>query len=462
MVLTSRPVEARDEGAVAVLVALLSLVLLTLSAIVVDLGYKSQVRREAQGAVDTAALAAADFVYGSGTTPDFATAVAKVKDYALLNFKVPVSAWAGCTDNSLRAGWYTPDSGIANTCISFDSQASPTVVHVTLPARDVPSFFAGLPGSTTSHIAAGAEAKISRVVGPAPCGLCLLNPHAPDTLNLHGNGPLDVTGNGIVVDSDSPGAAQAQGNGGATSDTDICIHGKIKQGAGQFKANKGKVVQDCQNVVTDPLAAIQPPTWSGLGPSVSAGILGPGTPSCTNSPAAGVCVYKNINATGPASITLAPGTYVITGGLTSSSNASVLGPFGVTLYFAPGAGVSFAGNGSLVVHAPRPKVATDCPAGWGYCEKYRGLAIFFDRSNTGVFQFKANGTLDTTGALYAKSALLDLQANGGVVTLRSLVVADRFNAGGNGGLTIAYSQDDNPPTTPTPAGLCDVGAGSCA
>src|SRR5690242_19247234 len=74
---------ARDEqGAVAVLVGILTIVMFTITALVVDLGLARVVRREAQVASDASSLAAAtalyahpDYTHGK-PPPDFTSAIA--------------------------------------------------------------------------------------------------------------------------------------------------------------------------------------------------------------------------------------------------------------------------------------------------------------------------------------------------------------------------------------------------
>ena len=70
-----------ETGAVAVLVAVLSLVLFGLAALVVDLGMARDTRRMAQNTADSAALAAGNVIYLTGPANPSA-AIAAAKEYA--------------------------------------------------------------------------------------------------------------------------------------------------------------------------------------------------------------------------------------------------------------------------------------------------------------------------------------------------------------------------------------------
>ena len=124
------------------------LVMLVMAAIAIDLANARQSRRQAQGSADAAALA------GAQDLPDPSKVVATVKDYVLTNYGIPLASWNGCSDPSHLV--QTVDSANSNTCISAD--AAYQRVRVTLPQKEVETFFAGVIGLDNIDVSASAEA----------------------------------------------------------------------------------------------------------------------------------------------------------------------------------------------------------------------------------------------------------------------------------------------------------------
>ena len=102
-----------ERGAILVLTALSMVTLLTMAALVVDIGNSRQNRRQGQGSADAAALVAVQAVYSNGTaTPNWtgtspAGAIPQVKKYAYVNYGVDQAStgpWASCTDSASPAG----------------------------------------------------------------------------------------------------------------------------------------------------------------------------------------------------------------------------------------------------------------------------------------------------------------------------------------------------------------------
>lgn len=150
MVLRRRAVSGRRErGAVLVITALISVVLLAFLALAVDVANARQVRRQAQGSADAAALAAAQDL------PDPNAVVAAAKAYAQNNYATPASAWVGCTDDEALAE--LPDLGNSNTCISIDEPSSR--VRVKLPNRNVETYFGQVIGVDGIEVGASAVAR---------------------------------------------------------------------------------------------------------------------------------------------------------------------------------------------------------------------------------------------------------------------------------------------------------------
>ena len=138
-----------ERGAVLLMSAILAVVLLGFAAVAIDMSNARQVRRQAQGGADAAALAAAQDL------PDPNAVVATVKAYSLANYGTPNSAWEGCSDPNHLVE--LPDTVNSNTCISIDEPVAR--VRVKLPARQVDTFFGGVLGYDTLDVSAMAVAQ---------------------------------------------------------------------------------------------------------------------------------------------------------------------------------------------------------------------------------------------------------------------------------------------------------------
>ena len=145
----TRRTESDERGAVLVLTAIMALVLLGFAAIAVDMTNARQVRRQAQGSADAAALA------GAQDLPDPNAVVATVKDYALQNFDTAVSDWVGCSDPDALVE--LPDLGNSNTCISLDEPLAR--VRVRLPVNEAESIFGNVLGYNHLDVSASAVAE---------------------------------------------------------------------------------------------------------------------------------------------------------------------------------------------------------------------------------------------------------------------------------------------------------------
>jgi uncharacterized membrane protein len=120
------------------------------SALAVDLANARMIRTQAQNTVDSAVLAAAQDL------PNETKVLETVKAYALDNFKLPATAWAGCVDEgSLEV---PIDSDETNDCITTDSAHSR--LRVRLPVTKMRTSFGRSIGVETVQIRATAEAEV--------------------------------------------------------------------------------------------------------------------------------------------------------------------------------------------------------------------------------------------------------------------------------------------------------------
>lgn len=141
-----RPRRRRDEeGAIAIVFAICSVLLFGFAAIAVDLGDAYARKRDIQTQADLAALAAgAQLPDHAGTRPQIMQAL---QQYAAGNR----------TLGQDTTTWNFVDADPANGFVEFDGD---DVVRVTAPAADVDFGFAGVLGVTGTRVAAEAAAEV--------------------------------------------------------------------------------------------------------------------------------------------------------------------------------------------------------------------------------------------------------------------------------------------------------------
>jgi Putative Flp pilus-assembly TadE/G-like len=148
----SANLDVSESGVYAVVVVLLATLLLGLSALAVDLANARMIRTQAQNTVDSAVLAAAQDL------PNKAEVLSTVKTYALDNFKLPASAWAGCIDEGALP--FLIDTDTTNRCITTNSATNPTKLRVRLPITKMKTSFGRSIGVENVKIRASAEAEV--------------------------------------------------------------------------------------------------------------------------------------------------------------------------------------------------------------------------------------------------------------------------------------------------------------
>jgi hypothetical protein len=426
VVLTSprlpRPRPGDDRGVVAVVVALVVvLVVMPLMALVVDLGLTRAASGQARYAADAAALAAAV------TRPDAAGAAAAVlaaHRIAAADFGLSEEQWATCVDPHPLPAGAPPSPG---DCVSFDFGTKR--VRVTVPARGVPSVFAGILG--TSPPAASATAVATWGALAQACALC-------------------------VVGNYNGGAQQLEVHGG-----DVAIGGNLTVGAGAaLVTDAGRTVSvggtptvvgamttapTHGSVPTDPFAAQLGLLAAHPYAAASATAQTPATTSCQPG------TYQDVSKC----TSFAPGVYVLTGiplprPLRSTTTLKGSGT-GVVFYVTCN-----TGWGSYPVRpAPcssglseQPRIGFAAGTGsvvLGGHPDFGGLALAFDPSSGGSIntnqRFSGTGTLTVNGSI-----------DGPKITLRDPLTAGAEQLVVNGGRlvvgSVAYSVNPAVPVHP--------------
>lgn len=407
------------------LVATMSLLFFSIAALIVDLGQARLMRREAQAASDSSALAAGNALYLAGTqTPDFTGAVAAAKSYASKNYRVTEADWLTCTDPAALD--YKPST---TSCISFDDDHEPTSVRVVAPLRTTEFTFASMIGFSSVDISASAEASV-RLSDVSDCALCVVG----DGFHDLQNGDATITGGDVAINGD----VNIQNNGLVSNDGVIRVEGVA---TGPLDGYTPDPLVN-QPAIEDPLANAGMPTASGL--TVKTDPCGTGT---THGPG----IYGDFNFPGTSCV-LQPGLYVVVGSWSLAGNSALDGSAGVTLFFTcgttsavtpcaypgqAGGWLNASGNGNVTLTAPSSG-------------PYDGLAIAYDRLNISRLLLSGNGSSTYSGTIYALSATMTYDGNSCSRTNDSLVIVDDLEFNGNNAcLSLTYDGEKNMPVPPS-------------
>jgi Flp pilus assembly protein TadG len=441
----------RDErGAVAIMVSLITcFMLFTICALVVDLGFARDQKQASQVASDSAALAGANALYLTGGTtgctvaPCFAQAVKAVESYTATNFpSVTQAAWSSCADTGKYYVFtgVLPAGTVTSNCISFANDANapnstqPTKVRVRMPTVSVPTFFAGITGTSSVPVATSARAKLTPGQSHA-CGLCLLGSGMNDVGNggvevdgadIHTNGGFSVGPNGLVTINPTTNAITTVG--GCTP-TPGCVPAATSAAT-----------------ITDPYAAVAtiPPSTTGLtykGQNVQpCGASGPG-----------IYTY-DFQLSNNQDCVLKPGLYVIDAAWTDG-NKSILEGVGVTLYFTCGTKGSGSTHGTIApcvapgqvggsinIKNGDASIVAPTAAQQTATGGLSPFAIIYDRKNTADMSLQGNGgkTCSTctpgslyTGTIYAPLATLSFTGNATFYVTNGPIIAGHVASNGN-------------------------------
>lgn len=163
------------------LMSIMLVILLGISALVLDIGNARRVRRAAQGVGDSAALAAAKELGNTILDPAarITNAIAQVRAFVTRNMPTADSGWATCSDPNALAYVLSPSA--TGNCISFDSDTEPTKVRVKVPTVQVQSRFANHVGQSSVSVSAASTAAIASPPQLFEGRLILPIAHGPST-----------------------------------------------------------------------------------------------------------------------------------------------------------------------------------------------------------------------------------------------------------------------------------------
>ena len=329
------------RGATAVIVALCLTVLMGFAGLAVDVGLWYRDKRVAQGAADSAAYSAAiDVVAGDTAAGAIAAAKAITAQYGLVNGAGGVSVVVNIP----------PTSG-PNT-----ATAGAVEVIVTVPET---LFFTRLFISSAS--VAGRAVALEGASGGKYC-VEALDPSAGTTaVSINNGASVDTSACGMAVNASGSAALSITGGGALTAANVSIVGNYVTNNGGQLNVT-GKTLTSAA-AVSDPYAGVALPTPGACtGPASYANggahyNITPGT------------YCSGFSVSNSATVTMAPGVYIVDGGSLSLQSGAVTGT-GVT-FVLTGSGGNYAtaniANGmSLNLTAPTSGATS-------------GLAIFQDR-----------------------------------------------------------------------------------
>jgi hypothetical protein len=404
-----RPSAAVPRGGAVTVWLIVSLsVIIGIVALGMDGGRMMEERRLAQAAADAAALAAATDMYlnyaaNQGTDP-YSTAQAIAQANALANGYANDGATSIVTVNiPPKSGAFAGQIDYVEVIIQANLQAGFSAVFTSQPLQ--------------------VQARAVAHGAPKRFGLLLLQPDGSDSLALSGNASVQVVNAPIIVNSNDPLAYDIIGS--------ATVSASRHDLAGSAALNLTNIIGPVHMNVpptADPLLSLPEPDPSSYTMQASSTTSISGG-SVTLQPG----VYRGgINVSGKATVTLAPGIYVLDGGgLQVSGQADVI-VNGVMLYNTGGSNagsINISGRGDVTLAPP-----TQGP--------YTGINLFQARDVSQSVQISGNGAYQITGTVYAPAAPIQLSGNGTISwnTLGGSFIASRLQVTGNGSFRISHAK----------------------
>jgi hypothetical protein len=403
------------QGAVAVLVAVCMVMLLSFVAIAVDGGSLLDQRRHAQSTADMAALAAAESLFKNyntnhgfdpwGSAARAAKSIAAANGYSndgtssVVRVRTSPQTYSGGPNQ----GKVLP-RGYAEVTVQYNQQR----------------FFSKILGAGSIPVPARAVARGQWE--PAFVGIHVLDLHEPSALRATGGGSGNVVGGAaVIVNSDASDAAVTTG-GSTLRASKFAVTGGTSGGGFIGEVNTGTPPQP------DPLRNIPQPQAS----DYSVQSNGPKHYSNGNRTISPGVYNGGIAITGQANVTMEPGVYYMKGGGFSMTGQGNLIANGVIIYNdpkQPSDVISISGsNGGSVTMTPPTSGA------------YKGLTLFQNRTATQTLTVSGNGAFHMSGTFYAAGALLTVTGNG-AGQIGSQYVSRLLDINGGGGLGIDYDPD---------------------
>ena len=385
------------RGAIAILMALASTVLIGFAGLGVDVASWQNARRDMQGAADDAAFSAAI----AGDAGDDFTVNAK-----------GVTAQMGFVDtkNGVTVAVSNPaaDGAYAGSSIAYEVKIS----------QPQPTFLSRL---FITNVTASARAVALAKVSGDYCVLAL-DPSASAAFDVSGGQASVVNTQNCNIQVDSTNGSGANWGGSASIWTKtLSYHGGYKGSTSQVQGTLAKA-----GSISDPYASTTVPSYTACTSYKTTNINGKIAPTAPtgNPPISVFC--GSLKFGGQANVTLAAGIYIVDGGTLSFTAGSVVTGDGVTFVLTNGANVVVNGGSTLTLTAPRTDAASPLPTA--------GFVFYQDRNDTAAAYLNGGAAMSLSGTLYFPSA--QVTYNGGSSTPTSqctLLISDTMKFTGSTG-----------------------------
>ncbi len=410
-----------DEGGQAVVLLGLALTgMLVVGGLGIDAGLQYVERRHEQVAADSAAFAAAVSMVDNWSAANRATlATAAALDYAKRN---------GYDDDGLTN---TVTVNIPPTSGAYAGNAGYAEIVVSV---NVKTAFIRILGSSYATQSVRARAVGGIVAPPKDYALIALAKTGSPTMSLTGNAQVEVENAGILVNSIGTPALTTTSNASIEGSVDVA-------GTAQALGSVSGTLTTGASQQPDPLSYLAAPTSCGTTYTAVNATGGTTTlqPGC----------YPGISASGTATVLLASGTYVITGGgISVSGNATIKDStpgdgVGVFIYngcsFFPSSGgtcgaIGQSGNGNIDLEK----------AGTG---QYNGVSIWQPCANTNALTVTGSpkSGIETTGSVYLPCAAVNVSGNGDLETGSGQLIASTVSAVGKGEIEVEWDATSSTP-----------------
>lgn len=376
------------RGTVAAVVALLTPVVVGVSALTLDGGLMYLQRRQAQSIADAAALAGAYTYYN---TSNFALAQVAAIAMAKQN---------GATVTSAQVT--SPQTGyVAVSVTTTQSRA-----------------FSALWGAGSMSTTATTTARGTSTTQPySTASVLVLDPVSSGSLIVSGGGKL-TSGAPVQVNSSSPTAVNV--NNGAHLDSSVNIVG------GDTVANGSQIngtITTGVSSVGDPLASLPTPSAPAATATPMSGYQGWGDYQMQPGLYSGGVSLGN-----GGNFTMAPGLYYISGGDFTVGNGATLTGNGVTIFMDNSAGGSINFEGGTKTTLTPPTSGT-----------YSGMSYFQDRNNPAAPNIANGSTISLSGSFYAAAAPLIFAGGSKTNQYASQMICKTMNLSNGADVDIPYS-----------------------
>jgi Flp pilus assembly protein TadG len=375
------------------LIALALVGMVGLTALAVDGGNGYAVRRHAQNAADTSALAAA-------------LAMSEEEDWSSAGF---ARALSNGYDNNGTDNWVEVISPPASGPYAGDAN----YIQVNIRTK-IKTYFASVVGVTEmeAHVTAvsmGEPAVTDEIVfGNAVVGL---SPTGCQVTWNHGNAATTITGGGVFVNSNDPSCALKQNGSGTITAPSYNVVG----GATFQEGHMIGPILPAEQIDYPPHVSWPDPSGDCTGPATQSGnSLSPGSWS-GQFPPAGVD-------------TLEPGVYCVDGDFRVNGGDSLTGN-GVHIYMEDG-GVDWNGGATINLSA----MTTG---------DYAGLLLYVPLSNGDPVTLNGNSDSHFQGTILAPASDCQVLGTGAANGFHSQVVCYTVELGGTVDISVFYNDNEN-------------------